>query len=169
MAAGSTYTPIATTTLTATAGIITFSSIPSIYTDLILIVQGKFDVAGDLRYRLNNDTSTNYSFTILYGTGSSNGSARSSSVSSGIGDSYGNIDTTLGNSVQILQFLNYSNTTTYKTSLVRSNNASGGVDALVNLWRSTSAINQIDLAKNSSMSGTWQIGSIVTLYGIAAA
>ena len=57
MAAGSTYTPIATTTL-GSAGTITFSSIPSTYTDLVIVLNGNGSrVAGtdDTGLRLNSD------------------------------------------------------------------------------------------------------------------
>ena len=165
----STMTPIATNTLTAVASSVTFSSIPSTYTDLVLVLQGSFDSADDVRFRFNGDTGSNYSYTNLYGTGSSAGSFRAANQTSGIGDFYGNVTTTLGNSVQIFQFMNYANTTTNKTVLIRSNQAGSGVDATGNLWRSTSAITSITFAKGSSMSGTWQSGSTFTLYGIKAA
>ena len=41
MAAGSTYTPIATTTLGSAQADVTFSSISGSYTDLVLIIGGK--------------------------------------------------------------------------------------------------------------------------------
>lgn len=169
MAAGSTYTPIASTTLTTTASTIEFTSIPSTYTDLILVARGSFDTTNDIRFRINNDSGTNYSFTLITGDGTSASSTRGTSLTSGLGSYYGQVTTTLGNSVQILHFMNYSNTTTNKTILVRSNGASGGVDALVNLWRSTSAITTLTFAKSSAFTGTWQIGSTLTLYGITAA
>lgn len=165
----STYTPITTTTLSSTATTVTLSSISGSYTDLILIVRASVDSDGDLRYRLNSDTGSNYSGTILWGTGSTAGSARASNQTSGITNSYGGLNTTLGGSVQILQLMNYSNTTTYKTILSRTNAAANGVDATVGLWRSTSAITSIEIGKNSGMGGTFQIGSTFTLYGIKAA
>ena len=169
MAAGRTYTPIARTTLSTAASTVTFNSISGSYTDLVLVVQASVDSDGDLRYRLNSDTGSNYSGTILWGTGSTAGSTRVSNQTSGITNSYGGFNTTLGGSVQILQFINYSNTTTYKTILSRTSAAAGGVDATVGTWRSTSAITSIQIGKNSGMGGTFQIGSTFTLYGILAA
>ena len=65
MAAGSTYTPIATTTGTGSSGTITFTSIPSTYTDLRIILNGTETNATlyefDMRY--NNDSGNNYSLT----------------------------------------------------------------------------------------------------------
>jgi hypothetical protein len=168
MAAGSTYTPIETKSITGSPTSVTFSSIPSTYTDLVVVINGARSATNDIGVRLNGDTGTNYSRTILYGTGSAAGSVTGGGANQGQADYYGTVDTTLGGSVQILNFMNYSNTTTYKTFLVRSNNASLGVDALVNLWRSTAAINSIEFRPYSG-SQTWNTGSQFTLYGIAAA
>ena len=161
-----TYDCIATTTLGSNQSDVTFSTISGSYTDLVLVIQGDFDADGDVRFRINSDTGSNYSFTHLWGDGSTAGSVRTSNATSGSGDYYGNITTTLGNSVQIFQFMNYANTTTYKTVISRANQAGGGVDATVNLWRSTSAITSLSFARNSGFGGTWQIGSTFTLYGI---
>ena len=165
MAAGSTYTPIATTTLGSNAASYTFSSIPSTYTDLIVVCRAGAVSNSDLTFRVNGDTGSNYSTTNLNGDGSTAGSARTSNVTIGYFTYYGSIET-FGNSVHIAQFMNYSNTTTYKTVLARANNASRGVDAVVNLWRSTAAINSITLiGQNANILS----GSTFTLYGIAAA
>jgi hypothetical protein len=163
-----TYIPIATTTLSSTATNLSLTSIPGTYTDLILVIRASVDSDGDLRYRINGDTGSNYSGTIIWGSGSAAGSSRASNQTSGLTNSYGGFTTTLGNSVQILHFMNYSNTGTYKTILSRTNAAGSGVDATVGLWRSTSAITSIDIGKNSGMGGTFQIGSTFTLYGIKA-
>jgi hypothetical protein len=74
---------------------------------------------------------------------------------------------TTGVSTRILQIMNYSNTTTNKTVLARSNNAATGVDAIVGLWRSTAAINTIDLYAWTTNS--FSIGTVLSLYGIKAA
>ena len=75
-------------------------------------------------------------------------------------------DSNVGQNNAIVQFQNYSNTTTYKTVLSRGNNASNLVEAFVGLWRSTSAITAIDI---KTQSGNFSIGSTFTLYGIKAA
>ena len=165
----STYTPIATTTLTSTAATVEFTSIPSTYTDLICVARGSFDTVNDIRFRMNSDTGSNYSYTVLTGDGSAASSSRASNVTSGLGSYYGQVTTTLGDSVHILHFMNYSNSTTFKTVLSRANRAGGGVDALVNLWRSTNAITSLSFAKGSAFSGTWQIGTTITLYGVKVA
>ncbi|NBQ97859.1 MAG: hypothetical protein EBU12_06490, partial [Microbacteriaceae bacterium] len=62
MAAGNTYSQIASTTLGSAASSVTFSSIAATYTDLVIVVQAAV-TAGSiaLRMQFNSDTGTNYS------------------------------------------------------------------------------------------------------------
>lgn len=170
MAASSTYTPIATTTVSGTStGQITFSSIGGSYTDLVLIASGQLIASTqNLEMRLNSDSGTNYSRTAIWGTGSVASSGRTTSAAQIRLDVYAYWGTTSPTTV-LVNFMNYSNTTTYKTFLARSNNAGTGVDAEVGLWRSTSAITQIDLYPTVGTSEKFAAGSTFTLYGIAAA
>ena len=165
MAAGSTYTPIATYTATGSQATITFSSISGSYTDLVLIVNATVTSSGyDLGIQLNGDSGSNYSQTILYGTGSAAGSARGANQAKAYVTYYGGIGTVQGN--QVIQLMNYSNSTTYKTLITRANRADSGTDAVVNLWRNTAAITSIAL----NIGGTnFASGSTFTLYGIQAA
>lgn len=162
MAAGSTYTPIATTTASGSTGTITFSSISGSYTDLVVVL-GFTGSAGDMDVRINSDTGSNYSYTRLFGDGTSASSSRSSNVSIMSATLAG-----ISNSNTILHFMNYSNTTTYKTVLERQNNTPiGYVGSLVGLWRSTSAINRLDFILQGG--GNLPSGCTFTLYGISAA
>ena len=167
MAAGSTYTPIATQTLGSPIGTVTFSSIPSTYTDLVIVVNaGIPSGAQDLGMTLNNNTSTSvYSNTKLWGTGSASGSGRANGSGYTTLTSYGYLDATL-NQNTVVNIMNYSNTTTYKTILARANNAGNGTSAQVCLYQSTSAINRVDLFPLSSVN--FIAGSTFTLYGIQA-
>ena len=177
MAAGSTYTPIATTTLGSPATSFTFSSIPSTYTDLRLVCSVQQDgtsLSGDYRLglRVNSDSGSNYSRTYLQGDGSNAYSGRDTNrtfvdnVVVTPGSNTGEFGTTF------YDLMNYSNATTYKTILMRQNTTSNmtngkGPAAQVALWRSTSAINSIYLY--SVVTGSFNTGSTFTLYGIAAA
>lgn len=159
-----TYEPIATTTLSS-AGNLTFSSIPSTYTDLVLVGVGTATSTGDIRIRFNNDTGTNYSNTVLLADGNVGRSARSTGGTSGIISLYWfGLQTDQAN--WIINIQNYSNTTTYKTALARSDDASRETDSIVALWRSTAAIDRIDLFVNNS---TFASGTNFSLYGIKAA
>jgi hypothetical protein len=167
MAAANTYTQIASTTLGSAASSVTFSSIPSTYTDLVLVMN-YFSTASEWpMIQFNSDTATNYSFTEMYGNGTSANSARQSSVS-GIWVGYGAYSPagSTNPGTIIINIQNYANATTYKTTLSRSN-STNGVEATVGLWRSTSAINTIVLKHQTAT--TYIAGSTFTLYGISAA
>ena len=166
MAAGSTYTPIATVSPSGTSTV-DFTSISGSYTDLVLVMSGSMASAANMFIRVGNgsiDTGSNYSITQITGSGSSASSGRLSSQTE-----YKVTDGLFFNTNEecniLVSFQNYSNTTTNKTWLSRANSAGIGVNAGVGLWRSTSAINTIRLYGSQNFNS----GSKVTLYGIQAA
>jgi len=164
----STMTPIATNTLTSATNSITFSNIPQNYTDLAVVFNGGLSVYDFIYTQVGNgsiDTGSNYSGTIISGNGSS---AFSGSHSNGTYlQTLGWVIGFLNDANGILHFMNYSNTTTYKTILDRSNSPAYGTSAFVGLWRSTSAINTIRFTGVNSRNVT--AGSSFTLYGVKAA
>ena len=162
MAAGATYEPIATQTLASAAASITFSSIPSTYTDLMLIVNGTAGSGLNMLMQYNSDTATNYSTTRILGDGTTAMSDRITTSA----DMYIGVMGTV-NTTNVIQVQNYANTTTYKTALSRANSSTIWVAGMVGLWRSTSAINAIEIYLASA--GSFQTGTTATLYGIAAA
>ena len=170
MPAGSTYSTIATTTLGSNQASYTFSSISGSYTDLVLVCQVQQVTDGeDLAIQVNSDTGSNYSRTYICGDGSTAHSGRSTSATSILLDHHATPPTSSSFSVNVINFENYSNTTTNKTIIARSNSLStyGGSVGVVGLWRSTSAITSITVfCTNSSNMKT---GSTFTLYGIASA
>lgn len=166
MAAGATYVPIATQTLGSAAATVTFSSIPGTYTDLVLIISAKGSTQNYPSLRFNSDTGSNYSRTILSGSGSAASSDRGTNATAANINYLASTDTSNFNYVSITNIMNYSNSTTYKTQITRANNASTGVDAVVTLWRNTNAITQIDCIMNT---GNYASGSTFSLYGITAA
>jgi hypothetical protein len=163
-----TYDPIATQTVGSAVSSVTFSSIPSTYTDLVLVTSSTNDSGtspSGVVFQLNGDTGSNYSTTVLYADGSTANSNRTTN------DVY-IYATWLGGGTSgtivtgISHFMNYANTTTNKSVLIRYSNSSAEVDASVSLWRNTAAINSISI-----FSGTrqYKTGSTFTLYGIKAA
>lgn len=166
MAAGNTYVPIATQTLGSNAASITFSSIPSTYTDLVLIANGLVTVNTDAPWlQFNSDTATNYSTTTFYANGTTalgaNYLTQSKIFSEYVYGWY-----TSNNNTTIFNINNYANSTTYKTVLVRTTNTNAATSAAVGLWRNTAAITSIViLAGNSNFTS----GSTFSLYGIASA
>jgi len=168
----STYTPIASQTLTAAAASVTFSSIPQGFTDLILVTRmASSNVATTFGsgFTLNNDTLSvgKLSFTTMYGNGTSANSFRWSTstpsmktVPSGTGATSLN-----AGGMSIIHLNNYSNTTTYKTILTRNGEPGDTVFAWVTLWQDTSPINKITFYPNDG-TNTILSGSTFSLYGI---
>jgi hypothetical protein len=164
-----TYTPIASQVLASATGTVTFSSIPSTYTDLVLVAN--FTVAtasGNLVITFNGDTTSGlYSKTQLEGTGASVYSGRTANANNIGLDSNMGSDTT-SPSVHILNLMNYAKTSVFKTVLHRQSSfwsANPGTAARVGLWRNTNAITSITLSNGGV---NFSVGSTFTLYGIKA-
>lgn len=160
-----TYEPIATYTVTTAQASYTFSSIPATYTDLIMVIAGipSTTTVGQT-LRVNGDTGSNYSTTLINGNGTIYPSARYTNNTGWEGMNYNAALAPIYNT--ITSFLNYSNATTFKTALTRYNGSNVEVSASVNLWRNTAAITSITALIPS---GTYAAGSTFTLYGIKAA
>jgi len=161
MAAGSTYTKIASNTLSSTATSVTFSSIPQTYTDLRIVAALSLTANNNAYVLFNGDGGENYSITYIQGAG---GSVASSRVTP---SSYGYVDfagTTAQHTVTV-DIMNYSNATTYKTWLSRGGNAASLVIAYVGTWRNTAAITTVGFANDGGILA----GTTISLYGIAAA
>lgn len=162
----STYVPIASQTLTG-AATITFTSIPQNFTDLILVSSAKNSSgsAGTYQITINSDSGSNYSATYLLGNGTAASSGRfTNNTVAYLSRSANPAGSEF--SPGIVQFMNYSNTTTYKTILSRGNEASSSTAAFVNLWRSTAAITSISIEQPGG--GSFAAGSTFNLYGITA-
>jgi len=168
MPAGSTYEPIFTYTLPSNQANYTFSSIPSTYTDLILVVNGQVSSNVSLAIQINGDTGNSYSVTEMFGDGTTPSSFRQSNNAQITVASIGAQINSGSQWVSTLHFQNYSNSTTNKTILGRTSAAATGVNAIVALWRSNSAINSIKFMGYNNSSG-FTTGTTLTLYGIAAA
>jgi hypothetical protein len=163
-----TYTPIATTTLGSNAASVTFSSITSAYTDLILVSFARSTIAStgnNLYCRFNSDSGTNYSATEIAGDGSS------VYADPQVNSTYAFIGFTSGASaasdvfgVSTSNFQNYANATTNKTMISRGNAAGQGTHTIVSMWRSTAAITQIVVYPAGV--NNFAAGSSFTLYGV---
>lgn len=165
-----TYESIATTTLSSTTASITFSSIPQTYTDLVLVVFAQSTgTYANFYYRVNSDSGTNYSQTRVSGNGTASSSGRVSNATffnpcqvSGISSN--------GFGLYITNFMNYSNTTTFKslvhTTSIQNGNVGDGIELIAGLWRNTAAINTIFIDPDG---GDFASGTTATLYGIKAA
>jgi hypothetical protein len=167
MAAGATYEPISTTTLGSAQSSVSFSSFGG-YTDLILVAN--FATSLNLTYgtyiQINGDSGGNYSVTTIKGNGSTATSTRQSSTE-GIRFMLPSSTSSSFSNMAIVNFMNYTNATTYKTILARNNNANTVTELSVGLWRNTNAITSFVYGGDGGQN--FAIGSTFTLYGIAAA
>lgn len=164
--ATTTYVPIQTYTVSGSpTATITFGSggtLPQSYTDLVLIANSLSTANTACALNFNGDFGSNYSDTVLDGDGSSAFSFRRSNQSQ-VQDILARTD----NVANIINIMNYSNSSTYKTILSRSNSVGGSeLNASVNLWRSTSPITSITITAPGT---TFKVGASFTLYGIASA
>jgi hypothetical protein len=165
MSKTATYSLIASQTLGSAQTTVTFSSIPGTYTDLRIIVNAKYTngISAYTELTFNSDSTTNYSNTGLYGNGTSALSYRDTNKNA-FNIMYTGNATNWFNS--IIDIFDYSNTTTYKTCLVRDNRVEERVEERVGLWRKTpEAINTI---KFYNQFGNFLTDSSFRLYGIQA-
>ena len=164
-----TYDKIATTTLGSSASSITFSSIASSWTDLRIVWTFQSVSASNYPYlQFNSDTGANYSYTTLYGTGTTAGSQNSYNNNGAYLISYAAASTSQWQ-MQTIDIFSYAGST-YKTLLnTYSGDTNGGglVSNGINLWRSTAAINSIKLFFDAG--GNMPSGTTATLYGIKSA
>lgn len=166
-----TYTLISSNTLSSSAASVTFSSIPSTYTDLVLLISARTDRAAiqdGIRLVLNSDSSSNYSYTLLQGTGSGTASVTSGATTRGdVSYIDGNSSTanTFGNAEVYIPSYIVSANHQIGSFGVSENNATTaylGIDA--NLWRNAVAINTITLSPGGG--SNFLTNSSFYLYGI---
>lgn len=163
MAAGSTYTKVASYTMPSNGNTVTFSSISQAYTDLRLIINGASTTTADFRIRVGNgsaDSGTNYfrTYGFAYGADQRAGGSIANETS---------VVSTLFtyNSTIIVEMNSYTNGYR-KTFLARNNSATDFSFFSSTLWNSTSIINYIQITNPSY---NFTTGTTFNLYGILAA
>jgi len=169
MAAAQTYEPIQTNTLSSATNSVSLSSIPQTYTDLVLVCTGTNSAGFDgIDIRVGNgsvDTASNYGIVAVNGNGTN---AQSFADYSNTSMTNMGITGSSTRQTSIYHFMNYANTSTFKAVVGRSNITDFRVAGLGGIWRSTSAINVIQL-RSDNASYNFTVGSTFTLWGIKAA
>jgi len=169
----STYTLISSNVLSSSAASVTFSAIPSTYTDLVLRVSGRTDTAGQaidtIQLQFNGTGGTAYSYTRLTGSGSAAASSRGSSVS--VINGYYVLDaaTATANTFGSVEIYIPSYTVSQNKPLSiigaqEDNNAAAYMAATAGLWTNTAAITSITVLNGG---GNYISGSSFYLYGIS--
>ena len=169
-----TYESIASATGNGSSGSITFSSIPSTYTDLQLVIWAQSTASTpNCAVTFNGDTGSNYGYTLY---SASSGSTIQYGISQGGTYLYLTSGNNIGNTVpsmRTLDIFQYANTSFSKclfsreTSTVNSSTAAASYQASNSLcWASTAAINSMNIYL---LSNAFATTTIVSLYGIKAA
>lgn len=167
-----TYTLIASNTLTGTAANVTFSSIPSTYTDLVLRASARGDNSGttfaNFIVTINGSSSNVYSYTRMVGNGStvSNGQfANQVNVFANYYNASSSTANTFGNAE--FYFPNYTASANKPFSYygLQEDNSSTAIMTITSaLFRDTTAISSITLT--ASGSANFVTNSSFYLYGI---
>jgi hypothetical protein len=167
------FESISTYTVTGSAvANVTISSIPSTYKHLqlrMLARETSATVGGQSQMRINGDSGANYTYHTLFGSGS----AATSDGSGGYQWAYGVDRHTNGNDpantfgATIFDFLDYTNTSKYKTLRAFGGydaNGTGQIRLHSALWTSTSAITSLYFENQGG--GSYAVGTQFALYGI---
>jgi len=161
----STYTLIASNVLSTTATSVTFSAIPSTYTDLVVRISANGNGSSLLSMRVN-PTNSNHSYRSLYGTGSAAGSGDTGSGSSLIEMGYISTATSTFGSGEIY-IPNYTTSASKPISgfiAQEANSTSARISAIAALWSNSAAITTIEFG---TLGGSgFNAGSSFYLYGI---
>ena len=172
-----TYTLIEAQTLSSSAASVTFSSIPADYTDLVLRISARSDIAGlvnTFKLTYNSIAGTNYSYFLLYANANPPVSVQDTGQST-LRHGYYNGDTTTADTFGNAEIYipNYAGSTSKPSSSfsVNENNQTGAGDwylsTYAGLSASTAAITGITIA--SVDAANYKIGSSFYLYGISNA
>jgi hypothetical protein len=155
-----TYSTIQTYTIPSVTTTFTLSSIPSTYTDLVLVFGGGTVAPTGVYIRFNGDSGSNYSTTRMSGWATNNNSARSTNQTRvEVGGSWSDTNH------MVVNLQNYSNTSINKVGICRTSDATDTVAAGAILWRNTAAINSIAFSTDAT---NFAAGTVITLYGIKA-
>ena len=161
-----TFTKIASVTVgSGGSSTITFSSIPSTYTDLCVMASLRASVDGDgMTMRFNGSTS-GYSVKQIYGTGSSAASNTPSQTDfATVGYTTTVTSNTFGNmSIYIPNYAGSNNKSISADSVQEANQTQAYSNLVAGLWSNSAAITSLVLG---TQSGSWNQYSTATLYGI---
>lgn len=160
-----TYIKIASTSLTGNQSSVTFSSIPQIYTDLVLKISARYDATADIYLRFNG-LNTNLSDKVIYGLRASTvGYNTTNNIRIPLNPSTSTANTFCNSETYIP---NYSSSIMHSVStdgVVEENGTTNNIMWIgVGLWNSATPITEINLVPSSS--GNFVANSTFTLYGI---
>ncbi len=165
------FVSIATGVVGSGGGSITFSNIPQTYSHLQIRFTGRslYSAGTDIIiYRFNSDSGNNYTLHRFYGDGSSPGAQGAIPQTYALAGDMpaATSSSSLTTGVAVIDLLDYSNTSKYKTARAfagRDENGLGYVWFSSNLWLNTAAITSINIFGGN---GNLTQYSQAALYGI---
>ena len=158
-----TYTLIASNTLSSSAASVTFSSIPATYTDLVVKFSVRTTDNDTMLIGLNNVT-TSFSSRVLEGNGASAASYSNSSSGRYIGYPIITTTSTFANGeIYIPSYTASQNKPFSAFTAAEANATTAYITAVADLWSNTSAINEV---KFTTSTYSFVSGSSFFLYGI---
>lgn len=154
----STFSQIATSVLSGGQTSYQFTSIPQIYSNLVVIIDGSATTISDLSVRCNGDSSAIYSRNYIFANGSIFGVGGDNNAGQM------NIAGLSSNNTLVeINFPQYSSTVAYKPALARGSFPIVSTNMIAGQWQSTAAITAISF---TLVSGTINAGTRFSLYGI---
>lgn len=150
------FESIATVTGTGSSASVSFNSFSG-YTDLKLVIYKPTSIGCNVEF--NGDSGNNYSNKRVLWTGT----GLHQDSQSNQPNFYGNVNSSVLN---VIEILDYANTTRYKTILSRNSQTSSAWGMQAHQWRSNSAITSIRIFSGE---GNFTTNDTFTLYGIKAA
>ena len=153
---------------------ITFSSIPSTYTDLMLVCMLRNDSPPGTPFSaanlvINSDTAANYSQKYLSGNGSTTSSSSNSTLTAvypvRTTATAATASTFASSTIYIPNYTVATSKTISMDTVSENNAASAAQEIVAGAWSGTATINSLSLQNLSTY--LFQIGSSATLYGIS--
>lgn len=166
-----TYNLISSNVLSSSAASVTFSAIPSTYTDLIVRMTTRSDralVTDNYLIELNGSATAVYSRTSLLNNGgtaqSSNATAQAFWVALYTDAATATSNTFGSAELYIPNYAGSNNKVASSFNVQEDNNTTAYLSANAHLWGNTAAITQIKISPSASQN--WVSGSSFYLYGI---
>lgn len=164
---------IASQTLGSEAALVTFSSIPATYDDLLILITARSNRTGttadQMTMTFNGTSATNHSSRLLEGNGSTVASySYTNDAYAGTLPPAGYTSNTFASiEIYIPNYAGSTNKSWSSTGVCETNGTTAYIDAFAGLWSSTAAITEINLASVSTRKMV--SNSSFFLYGITKA
>ena len=158
------YELISSTTLSSPSSIISVSSLPQTFRDLVVVIEGLSSSGTKSgQIRINGSSASIYSHTTISGNGSGSANYTSPNIDWGQLTEFSSM-TTSNRATWVINFMEYSTNTKHKHLLARVAAPNAGMDMVALRWGSTDAITSFAFDTYSGNAGNFATGTTVTIY-----